>query len=149
MQLSIDLLEDFSPALKTENGLRLIRDVVRKKWIQLTPEEHVRQALLHYFINRMHYPAALIAVEKQVKYGALNKRYDIVVYNRDHQPWLLAECKAPGMPVQQSTLHQLLQYHSSTPCPYWLLSNGVETWCADACDIHNISWMSSLPAFSL
>ncbi|HTN18143.1 MAG TPA: type I restriction enzyme HsdR N-terminal domain-containing protein [Chitinophagaceae bacterium] len=147
MQLSIDLLEGFSPDLKTENGLRLVRDVVRRKWIQLTPEEYVRQALLHYFIHRMHYPAALIAVEKQIRYGSLNKRYDIVVYNREHQPWLLAECKAPGIPLQQNTLHQLLQYHSSIPCPYWLLSNGVESCCADAGDIHHISWMDTLPAF--
>lgn len=149
MQLSIDLLEGFSPGLKTENGLRLVRDVVRRKWVQLTPEEYVRQALLHYFIHRMHYPAALMAVEKQVRYGDLNKRYDIVVYNREHQAWLLVECKAPGVPLREDTLHQLLQYHSSLPCPYWLLSNGAESWCADARDVHQISWMSALPAFPM
>lgn len=149
MQLSINLLEGFSPGLKTEGGLRLIRDEVRRKWIQLSPEEYVRQAVLHYFMHHMRYPAALIAVEKQVRYGSLNKRYDIAVYNREHQPWLLVECKAPGVPLQQDTLHQLLQYHSRLPCPYWLLSNGVENWCADACDVHQIRWMDALPAFAV
>lgn len=125
----------------------MVWDIVRKKWIQLNPEEYVRQALLHYFSSQMHYPISLIAVEKQLKYGSLNKRYDIVVYNRKQQPWLLVECKAPEVAIKQNTLHQLLQYHSQISCPYWLLSNGIESHCANASDINNINWMNDLPVY--
>lgn len=124
-----------------------VYDPVRKKWLVLTPEEHVRQYLLQYFINTLQYPSSLIAVEKQITLGHLNKRFDIVVYNRNHDPWLLAECKAPEVPINNITLNQLLQYHNSLQCNYWLLSNGHQLFCADASDISNIRWLKQLPAY--
>lgn len=145
--LHLDLLSDLALQTKTENNTKLVWDIVRKKWLQLTPEELVRQALLHHFIHKMHYPAGLIAIERQVKFGKLSKRYDIVVHDRNQQAWLMVECKAPEVPVNQSTLHQLLQYHSQLPCPYWLLSNGIESHCADACDVKAIRWMDELPVY--
>lgn len=147
--IHLSLLDQLQLNIKTENNNRMVWDIVRKKWIQLNPEEYVRQALLHYFTNQMQYPIGLIAVEKQLKFGSLNKRYDIVVYDRNQQPWLLVECKAPEIDIKQNTLHQLLQYHSQIPCPYWLLSNGIESHCADARDINNISWMNDLPIYGL
>jgi hypothetical protein len=144
--LPLALLENLQLNIKTEENTRKVWDIVRKKWMVLTPEEYVRQALLHYFTNTMHYPVGLIAVEKQVKYGSLIKRYDIVVHNRQQQPWLLVECKAPEIAISQSTVQQLLQYHSQIPCPYWLLSNGIESHCAR---VHgeNIEWLAHLPEY--
>ena len=144
--LPLALLENLQLNIKTEENTRKVWDIVRKKWIVLTPEEYVRQALLHYFANTMHYPVGLIAVEKQVKYGSLIKRYDIVVHNRQQQPWLLVECKAPEIAISQSTVQQLLQYHSQIPCPYWLLSNGIESHCARVLG-ENIEWLAHLPEY--
>lgn len=147
MMTQPDLLSDLSLRIKIEDNIRFVWDIVRRKWVQLTPEEHVRQALVHYFVHKMDYPPRLIALEKQIRYGTLNKRYDIVVYDRNHHPWLLAECKAPDVPVNQQTLHQLLQYHSQLSCPYWLLSNGLTAHCADASDINAIKWMNGFPVY--
>lgn len=122
-------------------------DPIRKKWLILTPEEHVRQHLLHYLAEVMHYPASLIAVEKTIKVGRLNKRFDIVVYNRDHKPWMLVECKSPEVPVSEKTLHQLLSYQGVVQCNYWLLTNGHQAFCADAQDMENIKWVGSLPQY--
>jgi len=144
--LQLALLENLQLNIKTEENTRKVWDIVRKKWIVLTPEEYVRQALLHYFTNTMQYPVGLIAVEKQVKYGSLIKRYDIVVHNRKQQPWLLVECKAPEIAISHSTLQQLLQYHSQIPCPYWLLSNGIESHCARV-QGENIEWLRHLPEY--
>ena len=144
--LPLALLENLQLNIKTEENTRKVWDIVRKKWMVLTPEEYVRQALLHYFTNIMQYPVGLIAVEKQVKYGSLIKRYDIVVHNRQQQPWLLVECKAPEIKIGQSTLQQLLQYHSQIPCPYWLLSNGIESHCARVLG-ENIEWLAQLPGY--
>ena len=144
--LPLALLENLQLNIKTEENTRKVWDIVRKKWMVLTPEEYVRQALLHYFTNTMQYPVGLIAVEKQVKYGSLIKRYDIVVHNRQQQPWLLVECKAPEIAISQSTLQQLLQYHSQIPCPYWLLSNGIESHCARV-QGENIEWLAHLPEY--
>jgi hypothetical protein len=144
--IQLALLENLQLNIKTEENTRKVWDIVRKKWIVLTPEEYVRQALLHYFTNTMQYPVGLIAVEKQVKYGSLIKRYDIVVHNRKQQPWLLVECKAPEIAISHSTLQQLLQYHSQIPCPYWLLSNGIESHCARV-QGENIEWLRHLPEY--
>lgn len=144
--LPLALLENLQLNIKTEENTRKVWDIVRKKWMVLTPEEYVRQALLHYFTNTMQYPVGLIAVEKQVKYGSLIKRYDIVVHNRQQQPWLLVECKAPEIAINQSTVQQLLQYHSQIPCPYWLLSNGIESHCARV-QGENIEWLGHLPEY--
>lgn len=144
------LLLDFSRIqlrLKQENGKTFVWDPIRKIWVVLTPEEHVRQYLLQYFMDVMLYPASLIAVEKKIQVGNLNKRFDIVVYNREHKPWLLAECKAPEVMLSEKTLHQLLTYHNTMQCKYWLVSNGHSSFCANAADMHHIKWMDGLPGY--
>lgn len=133
--------------LKQEDAKTMVWDPIRKAWVVLTPEEHVRQYLLQYFIDVMQYPSSLIAVEKKIQVGTLNKRFDIVVYNREHKPWLLAECKAPEVMLTERTLHQLLTYHNTMQCHYWLVSNGHSAFCADATDIRQIKWMNGLPGY--
>jgi hypothetical protein len=124
-------------------------DPVRKQWVALTPEEHVRQLLLAYLTGPMHYPPALIAVERGLSFGHTTLRFDMAVYHRDtHLPWLLAECKAPAEPITDAVLHQLLQYHSKLPdCRYWLITNGHQTFCADARHKRAIEWLTDLPAY--
>ena len=133
--------------LRQAEGKTSVFDPVRKKWLVLTPEEHVRQYMIHYLKDTMQYPASLFAVEKTIKVGNVSKRFDIVVYSREHKPWMLVECKAPEIPVSETTLHQLLNYQRTVQCRYWLLTNGHETFCADARDIENIKWLSSLPGY--
>jgi hypothetical protein len=147
--IQVDLLGQLALRIRTdEKSVRQVYDFVRRKWVAFTPEEHVRQAWLHYLVHRLHYPPALIAVERQIQVGAMTKRFDIVVYDRDHHPWLLAECKAPDVPVGQNTLFQLLQYQSVTGCRYWLLSNGLDSFCADACDLNHVLWLEALPVYT-
>lgn len=75
------------------------------------------------------------------------KRFDLVVYDRAHKPWMLVECKAPEVPVTEVTLRQLLQYQQTIQCNYWLLTNGHQTFCANACDPMQIAWLQDLPAY--
>lgn len=128
-------------------GRAMVYDPVRRKWIVMTPEEHVRQLMLQYMITELRYPASRIAVEKTIMIGTVKRRYDIVVYDQNTEPWLLAECKAPEVPVSEKTLHQLLAYQNVTRCKYWVLTNGPHTLCADASDTSNIRWMASFPAY--
>lgn len=140
---------DISLKLRQAEGKTSIFDPIRKKWIVLTPEEHVRQYMISHLTGVMNYPAALLAVEKMIKVGSLSKRFDIVVYDRNHKPWMLVECKAPEVEVDEKTLHQLLNYQRTVQCNYWLLTNGRQTFCADAHDVQHISWLGSLPAYDL
>jgi hypothetical protein len=133
--------------LRNVDGKVQVYDPVRKRWVVLTPEEHVRQLLLGYLVNDLKFPKAMMSVEKMIVVDGMQKRFDLVVYDREHKPWLLAECKAPDVPLTQQALHQLLGYQKHIGSQYWLLCNGQSTYCADAKDSENIRWLLSLPAY--
>ena len=139
---------DIQLKLQKTDGKTTVFDPIRKKWLVLTPEEHVRQYMIGYLKDVLQYPASLFSVEKTIMVGGMSKRFDIVIYNRnDHKPWMLLECKAPEVDITEKTLHQLLNYQRTMQCNYWVLTNGHQTFCADACDVNNINWLSSLPAY--
>ena len=142
-------ISDIQLQLRNNGDKTQVFDPVRKRWVILTPEEHVRQYIIQLLTQKMQYPLALLSVEKQIEVNGLVKRFDVVVYNRDHKPWMLVECKAPEIPVSENTLQQLLSYQSHIQCRYWLLTNGHQTYCADAGNIKSIAWLSVLPAYDL
>ena len=96
----------------------------RKRWVRLTPEEWVRQQLLHHMVEQLAYPSSLIGVEVAIKVGEVKKRCDAVVYNQDLQPLMLIECKAETVPITQKTLDQALTYNRKLNVPYLILYNG-------------------------
>ena len=98
----------------------------RHRWVRLTPEEWVRQQLLHRMVE-MGYPASLIAVEAAITVGAAKKRCDAVVYDRSMTPLMLIECKAETVPLTQKTLDQALTYNRRLNVPYLVLHNGPQT----------------------
>jgi hypothetical protein len=142
-------LEGLQLKLKNEGEKTFVFDIIRKRWVRLTPEEHVRQYILLYLTQRMAYPAALISVEKKIMAGKVSKRFDIVVYDRSHQPWMLIECKEPEVMISAATLFQLLNYHRAIPCKFWVLTNGHQSFCAAAAGLEEMRWQSRLPAYDL
>jgi len=110
--------------IRQEAGKEIIFDPLRKRWLMLTPEEWVRQNFVQYLIREKKYPAALIAIEKVIKLGELKKRFDILVYDRNHRPWMMIECKSPSIKMDESVLHQLLRYHISVQTGYLVITNG-------------------------
>ena len=108
------------------NGKDQIFDPCRKKWVVLSPEEWVRQNLLQYLIQVCKYPAELIAIEKTIQLGALNKRFDILIY-QEEKPWMILERKEANTPLTEKTILQLLQYQQVLDATYLIASNGHET----------------------
>ena len=45
--------------------------------------------------------------KRGVVFGGRTWRADVVAYGRDQRPLLLAECKAPGVPIDQTTFDYL------------------------------------------
>jgi hypothetical protein len=117
--------------IKKENGKELIFDALRKKWIILTPEEWVRQNFIQYLLKIKKYPSSLIAVEKEIQLGELKKRFDVLVYDSSHQPWMMIECKAAEIKLDDKVLQQVLRYNISVPVSYLVITNGNAThaWC--------------------
>lgn len=113
---------------KREEGKDFIFDTLRRKWILLTPEEWVRQNFVQYLVKVKGYPAAYIAIEKEIRVGELKKRFDILIYNNNHQPWMLIECKAPEINLDENALHQVLRYNIAVPVSHILITNGTATY---------------------
>ncbi|RYZ22208.1 MAG: type I restriction enzyme HsdR N-terminal domain-containing protein [Chitinophagaceae bacterium] len=113
--------------LKEEGGRRQLFDPLRRSWVALTPEEWVRQNFVNYLLEELHYPAALIALEKEIRLNDLRKRFDLLVYDSSHQPWMLVECKAPEVALAPAVLDQALRYNLSVPVRFIVITNGNAT----------------------
>jgi diaminopimelate epimerase len=123
-------------------------DVFRNQWVKLTPEENVRQLLLHYLVNEKKYKKGLISVEKQITVNKLTRRYDAVCYNQYAQPVMLIECKAPEVKITNHTFMQVAQYNLTLKVPYLLVSNGITHY---VCEVDfkqgEITFLKEIPAF--
>ena len=110
--------------IKKEGEKEFIFDDLRKKWLVLTPEEWVRQNFVQFLIQTKNYPATLIALEKEIQLGELKKRFDILVYDQNHQPWMMIECKAAEIKMDDEVLQQALRYNISVPVKFIVITNG-------------------------
>jgi len=113
--------------MKKENGKPYIFDAIRKTWLLLTEEEWVRQNFVNYLITQLHYPSTVIALEKEIVLNDLKKRFDILVYDKEHKPWILVECKEPKVSLSEDVLQQALRYNISVPVEYIVITNGSTT----------------------
>jgi len=114
--------------LKQENDVKFIFDGIRRQWLVLNEEEWVRQNFIQYLIQTLGYPAAFIALEKEIRLGELTKRFDILVYNQNHRPWMMIECKTSTIALDNATLQQVLRYNISVPVSFLIITNGNYTY---------------------
>jgi hypothetical protein len=114
--------------IKKEREQNFLFDPIRKIWVLLTPEEWVRQNFVQYLISILKYPAGLIALEKELLLNDQRKRFDILVYDKAHRPWMLVECKAAEIKLNDDVLQQVLRYNISIPALYLVITNGAEVY---------------------
>ena len=116
----------FDFKLRNINNRNEIFDPVRHKYVMLTPEEWVRQHLIAYLVNVKGYPVSIIGVEKQLLLNKLPRRFDLVVFGRNANPFLLVECKAPGVEITEKTFDQAARYNMLLQAEYFIITNGLE-----------------------
>ena len=125
-----------------------IFDIVRKKYVLLTPEEWVRQHLLHFLVNERKFPQSLIGVEKKLIVNKLTKRTDVVLYSSSLKPLLIAECKAPGVNISQKAFDQAARYNMTLGVLYLLITNGLKTFvCRIDHSSHSYLFLKEIPHF--
>jgi type I site-specific restriction endonuclease len=110
---------------KNEKGNLQVFDIIRKKFVEATPEEWVRQHIIHYLIHHKEVPASMISVEKQLLLNNTKRRTDLVVFNTNLKPILIIECKAPEVEINQLTVNQALRYNLELNVASVFLSNGL------------------------
>ena len=110
---------------KNNENKTLIFDIIRKKFVILTPEEWVRQHTLHFLITEKKYPVSYINVEKQLLLNDTVKRYDIVTFKNDGDVEIIIECKAPSIPINQVTFDQIARYNLALNSNLLMVTNGL------------------------
>lgn len=107
--------------------MQQIFDVIRRKYVAMTPEEEVRQRTIAILNKEFSYPLTRFSVEAEIKVGKVRKRYDIIVRDKEQKPFMLIECKAPSVSITEETLAQATRYNISLHAKYILLTNGETT----------------------
>lgn len=126
-------LPPFAAKLECRQDKLYIWDELRRKTVRLTPEEWVRQHIVHYLIHHLGYPPSLLMNEVGLKLGKTCKRIDSVLYDRQLRPQMLLEYKAPEVALGDKVLRQALRYNMALKVPYLVLSNGLQhiAYCID------------------
>ena len=119
-------LPPFEIKLRGTKAQPQIFDILRKKYIALTPEEWVRQHFVHFLVEHKGYPAALMANEIQLKVSEETLRADSVLYSRDLKPRIIIEYKAPHIPITQKVFDQISIYNMLLHVDYLVVSNGLQ-----------------------
>jgi len=122
-------LPSYTFRIKKQNDKTVIFDSQRKRFVSLTPEEWVRQCFIQFLIQEKGYPAAYIAIEKQLNYNGMKKRCDAILYNEDAQPVLIIELKSPNIAISQATFDQVAVYNAKLKVDFFMISNGIEHYC--------------------
>ena len=129
-----------------ETGKEFIFDELRKQWVRLTEEEWVRQNFVQYLLQLKKYPPSYIAVEKKMKLGEVNKRFDILVFDKAAKPWMMIECKAMNKPLDKTVIWQALHYNLAIPVKYLVITNGQQCHAYRKADI-DFEEMTVLPSY--
>ncbi|WP_294140723.1 type I restriction enzyme HsdR N-terminal domain-containing protein [uncultured Sanguibacteroides sp.] len=141
-------LPSFDYKVKKQQGQTLIFDVVRKRYVVLTPEEWVRQHFIHFLVTYRGFPVRLIAVEKEVEVCGLKQRFDLVCYDRQGKPYLIVECKAPTVPLSQVVFDQAFRYNLSVAARFVAITNGCELYCGEMTEEREFRLLTDIPYFN-
>ncbi len=133
--------------LRNEDSLRIF-DVIRRKYVALTPEEWVRQHFVQFLIREKGFPSALIANEVGIRLNKVKKRCDTVVYNRELKALVLVEYKAPEVEITQKVFEQISRYNVVFKVPYLIVSNGIMHYCCRVdYESQSVTFLNDIPDY--
>lgn len=145
MQLN---LPTYEYRLREQNGRQQIFDVLRRRYVALTPEEWVRQHFVHYLIEHKGYPKGLLANEVELRVGEKNLRCDTVLYDKALHPKIIAEYKAPDIAITQKVFNQITVYNMLLHVDYLIVSNGMQHYCCQMdYEQNRYTFLSDIPCY--
>lgn len=141
-------LPQYDVRIRTVSGRDQIFDILRHKYVALTPEEWVRQHFVHYLIEHKNFPSALLANEISLQIGEKKIRADSVLYDRQYHPKMIVEYKAPDIQITQRVFDQISVYNLLLHVDYLVVSNGVNTYaCKMDYDNQKYLFLTNLPNY--
>lgn len=130
-------------------GNMQVYDVLRHRYVRLTPEEMVRQCFVNYLTVYRGYPQALMGNEIEFRVGEKKLRCDTVLYDSEGRPKMIIEYKASDVAITENVLHQVLSYNAILCVPYIIMSNGTQHICMKRNDVTGF-WdcLDEIPEYS-
>lgn len=122
-------------------------DVLRKKWLILTPEEWVRQHIIHYLNSELAIPFSLMNVEYGIKIKSALQRVDILVRDNTKKPVLIVECKAPDVRINEHVESQISSYNYLIGAPFLFMSNGINHFFYKLSENKNWEQLAEIPVW--
>jgi hypothetical protein len=134
--------------LSEQDGVIYVFDELRKKKLVLTPEEWVRQHFIQFLILQKKYPKTLIKLEGGLKLNQLQKRTDILIFNKEGKADVLVECKATTVKIDQKVFDQAARYNMIHQVNYLLVSNGLVHYCCKMDYVNQTyAFLEELPSY--
>lgn len=142
-------LPTFTAKVAEKDGKHIIFDIVRRKYVALTPEEWVRQHFVNYLISEKKFPKELLANEVPIKLNGTSKRCDTVAYNRFLAPLMIVEYKAPTIEITRAVFDQIARYNIVLRVRYLIVSNGMSHFCCKIdYEAQSYSFLEDIPEYT-
>ena len=142
-------LPPYKISIRRMNGREQIFDILRRKFVALTPEEWVRQHFIHFLTEHKGYPPTLLSNEVQLRIGDKSVRADSVLYDNHLRPRMIVEYKAPTVPLTQKVFDQISAYNLLLHVDYLIVSNGLQTYdCKMDYDNSTYFFLTDIPDYS-
>lgn len=113
----------------TKDGKPHVFDVLRRRYVALTPEEWVRQHFVRYLMSEKGYPRECIGNEVSITLNGLRRRCDTVVYGQSAEPLMIIEYKSPQVEITQQVFEQISRYNLKLKVKWLIVSNGMQHYC--------------------
>lgn len=142
-------LPPYATKIAVRDGKNTIWDIIRRKYVALTPEEWVRQHFVHFLVEHKGYPASLLANEVALTLNGTSRRCDTVLYDRTLSPRMIIEYKAPHIPITQKVFDQISRYNLVFRVDYLIVSNGLSHYCCRMdYDHQSYQFLTDVPGYS-
>ncbi|KAA6337208.1 hypothetical protein EZS27_014686 [termite gut metagenome] len=143
-------LPAFDAKINKKNGKTVIFDVIRRRYVVLTPEEWVRQHFVNFLVTCKGYPPGLMGNEILLNLNGTKKRCDTVLYKKDFSAQMIIEYKAPHIKIMQGVFEQIMRYNIVLKVDYLVVSNGIQHYCCRM-DYENreYSFLKEIPDYYL
>lgn len=126
----------------------LIFDVLRKKYVALTPEEWVRQNFVSFLVNHKGFLSGLMNNEVSLTQNGIKRRCDTLVSDKYGNPLVIVEYKAPDINITQKVFDQIVRYNYVFRAKYLIVSNGLNHYCCRInYDEGNYTFMKEIPFY--
>ena len=141
-------LPPYATKIAVRDGKNSIWDIIRRKYVALTPEEWVRQHFVLLLVEHKGYPVSLLANEVALVLNGTSRRCDTVLYDRTLSPRMIMEYKAPHIPITQKVFDQISRYNLVFRVDYLIVSNGLSHYCCRMdYENHSYQFLSDIPEY--